>query len=62
MQPTGAGNSNVMWIPPSVQTSEGGAPSGPLGFSSGHETVQSMFSSTKCYDLIGASNKVSLYW
>lgn len=27
----------------------------------GHEAIQSLFSATKCYDLIGASNKVRLF-
>lgn len=68
MQPP-IGNSNVVWIPPS----QGGDSSNPnvnmnstsgsntIGFASGHETVQSMFSSTKCYDLIGPSNKVIIF-
>ena len=29
-----------------------------VDYISGHETIQSLFSATKCYDLIGASNKV----
>jgi hypothetical protein len=55
MQSTGV--SNAMWIPPS----QGDPPAQGSGFiPAPHEAIQSIFGTTKCYDLIGASNKVQL--
>jgi len=47
----------MMWIPPS----QADASQSPGFNSAPHESVQSMFVTTKCYDLIGASNKVIIF-
>jgi len=47
-----------MWIPPSQDD----APQVPVFVPAPHEAVQSIFGTTKCYDLIGASNKVSVFY